>query len=94
MISFFHSVLRLLLELTIKKKAKTQVIDQVNALLRQCRDYTPFTQIEDNLKKYDQIINNSKLELVCMEDKTYIKFYEEGIEEGVDKTNNQTEEES
>lgn len=57
-----------------KKTARNEVVKQVNALLKQCREYAPFTRLESDLTEYDRIMNKSKLELVCAEDKTYIKF--------------------
>lgn len=69
-----------------KKAARNDVIKQVNALLKQCRDYKPFTILESDLNEYDHIMNKSKLELVCSNDKTYIKFSDVDAESGSDDT--------
>lgn len=57
-----------------KKEARSEVEKQIKAAIKQCRDYTQFTQLDNNLAKYDSVINNSKLEIVSSNDKTYIKF--------------------
>ena len=72
-----------------KKTARNEVVKQVNALLKQCREYAPFTRLESDLTEYDRIMNNSKLELVCTEDKTYIKF--SAIDEEKTDTSTDTE---
>ena len=46
-----------------KESARKEAIRQVNALLKQCYDYSPFTQLEIELTNYDRIVNHSKLEL-------------------------------
>lgn len=77
-----------------KKSARNEVVKQVNALLKQCREYEPFTQLESDLTNYDRIINNSKLELVCTEDKAYIKFTDFDTEEPVETDTKPSDSES
>lgn len=60
-----------------KKAARNDVIKQVNALLKQCRDYAPFTRLEAELAEYDRIINKSHAELVYTDENAYIKFSDE-----------------
>ena len=60
-----------------KKAARSDVIKQVNDLLKQCEDYTPFTRLESELAEYDYIINKSRAELVYTDEKAYIKFFDE-----------------
>ena len=59
---------------TAKAKAKEEVIKQAKSLVQQCKDYKPFDQISKSLTQYDQIVNRSHIELVCSDDKTYIKI--------------------
>ena len=68
-----------------KKSARNEVVKQVNVLLKQCREYAPFTRLENDLTNYDRIMNNSKLELVCTDDKAYIKFSDIDTEKEEDK---------
>lgn len=56
-----------------KAKAKEEVISQAKSLVQQCKDYKPFDQISKSISQYDQIVNKSQIELVCSDDKTYIK---------------------
>lgn len=63
-----------------KKIARNVVITQVNALLTQFRDYTPFTRLEAELDEYDCKVNKSQVELVYTEADAYIKFsYKEDV---------------
>ncbi len=42
-------------------------------MVQQCKDYKPFDQISKSISQYDQFVNKSQIELVCSDDKTYIK---------------------
>ena len=44
------------------------------SLVQQCKDYKPFEQISKSISQYNQIVNKSHVELVCSDDKTYIKI--------------------
>jgi len=57
-----------------KIKAKDKVMRQAECLINECKDYQPFNSITQSLSNYNQIINNSQLELVYTDDKAYVKF--------------------
>lgn len=72
-----------------KAKAKEEVISQAESLVQQCKNYKPFEQISQSLTQYDKIVNKSKIELVCTDDKTYIKFIDVESEHAEVATDNE-----
>ncbi|SFX77322.1 hypothetical protein [Ruminococcus sp. XPD3002] len=57
-----------------KTKAKNAVVQQAESLIKECNDLKPFERITKGLAQYNQIINNSQIELVYTDNKAYIKF--------------------
>ena len=52
------------------------MIAQAESVVKQCKDYTPIERISERLIQYDKLVNRTRIELVCTEDKTYVKFAE------------------
>ena len=71
-----------------KVKAKEEAIVQSESLLQQYNTCEFFDQISKSLTKYDQVINRSKIELVCTGGRTYIKFIDAEFEDNKLATEN------
>lgn len=56
-----------------KEQARTEITDYMYALVDQCSNYKPITEIENNLYQYNTICNFSKLEILYTNDETYVK---------------------
>jgi len=56
-----------------KEQARSEITDYMYALVDQCSNYKPITEIENNLYQYNTICNYSKLEVLCADDETYVK---------------------
>lgn len=56
-----------------KEQARTEITDYMYALVEQCSNYKPITEIENNLYQYNTICNFSKLEILCTDEDTYFR---------------------
>lgn len=56
-----------------KKEARNEVVKQVNKIIDDCQDCSPFTKIENSLEAYNRLMNNSNLELVYDDKRAYLK---------------------
>lgn len=57
-----------------KEKERIDIINHINALANDCKNFEYFNKIEDAFANYSLIVNNTELDLLYTQNKLYYKF--------------------